>query len=175
MDTSSAKVEIIGTLTPAESVGAHYVHLRPRLSLGVIGTMLVLLVLASFVLPFVSPKFRTDSEITGFLFLATTLGFLVVLGAVWLPRRIRQLHHQTKTAGLSVRLTADDSGFDYEREMARLTIPWAHVHKWRKSRKFLLVYLNDEQFLIIPARLIRDDASREILEEMLNRHVGRAG
>jgi len=83
------------------------------------------------------------------------VGYLIV------PGRARRLFEQTKSASALFTVTWDEDAISFESAEWKQRSKWTEFLKWRESEALFLLYINVQNFRIIPKRSFADAAQIE--------------
>ena len=78
---------------------------------------------------------------------------LLLFYYVFLPRSMRQLYEREPKMAAPFEYEITPGSFLASNQFGNLDRPWAEFLKWRENKDFLLLYLTEAQYIIIPKRL----------------------
>ena len=133
-----------------ESIAAQYLHLRPRPWVAVVGILFQILFVAALASSWFRHRgFNSTDCLALFLILWTLLYFFAVL-----PFRARKVFKQNRFRLHETEGRIDESGISFKSDLGESHIPWDHFVKWKESRRLILLYPIDTQFLVLPKRCL---------------------
>ena len=147
-------------LKPEDYRHAVFLHLRPRPIIGLAGLLVLALFVFALVLKLTSPD--PWDRLTFIL-----LGGSVYLGVyffVLIPRRANKSFAQNRFLKDHGECDIDDTGLHTRSDLGATEIPWDHLHKWKESKRMLLLYPTDTMYIIFPRRLFDAEGWEEFRE-----------
>ena len=136
-------------IRPEDFRRAVYLHLRPRPVFGVAGILMLALVVLALVLLIRSHP--PCDPIT--LVLPGCLVYLAVFFFVALPWQASRHFKQNRFLAHATEYRIDDTGLLVQSDLGTAKIPWDHLHKWKESKRMILLYPTDATYFIFPRRL----------------------
>lgn len=88
----------------------------------------------------------------GIVFLALLFGLFIIVSA-------KNEFRQHRVLSEPLKLYADGSGVRIKRPNEELFLPWSHIHKWRSSRKLIILYASSQVFFILPSHIFPEHAA----------------
>lgn len=177
MNTDSGAVhprhQLVFTLTLEDYIGANRLHWRasykrPR----TYRTWLWVMLFYGVLFLAIGQSFRPhDIAVAAIVAVAGGIGAMIVCGLIGLlalPGRSRRLFAQQKTLHQEQRVSIEEDVIRFEGANFHLTHPWSDFPRWNESSRFILLYISDNAFHILPARALTVDArasTRQALEK----------
>ncbi len=147
--------------TLKEFIAAHYLHLRPRRAFGIPGSILLVLFLAVLLKEWCRPGGFDAADGFATFFAVWMLLYFVA----FLPYRARKTFMQNKFRLHESEGQIDESGLHFRSDLGESHLPWDHFIKWKESKRLLILYPVDTQFLILAKRCL---GSAEAVAEALS-------
>ncbi len=116
--------------------------------IGFAGVLILALFLLAFVLNMCSPEPWERSTFV-------MVGVLVYLGIyffVMIPWRANKSFRQNRFLDHKAECKIDETGLHTQSDLGTSDIPWDHFHKWKESKRLLLLYPTDTMYFIFPRR-----------------------
>lgn len=167
MNAAGGTDQLVFTLTLQDYVSANRLHLRAsykrfrtyRLWLWVILLYWVFMVA-------VDQSFR-PSKIVADGVTAIALGIVVIvvcglLTLLMIPLRAKRLFAQQKTLHQEQRVSIGAETIAFDGATFHLTHAWSDFPRWNESTSFILLYITDNAFHILPARALTEDIRARI-------------
>ena len=134
---------------PEDYRRAAFLHLRPRPVFGVAGILMLTLVGLVLALKIRSPD---PWNISTFMLVGCLVYFAVYFFVV-IPRLATKQFKQNRFLAHVAEFRIDGAGLRSQSDLGSMEIPWDHLHKWKESRRLILLYPTDATYLIFPRRL----------------------
>lgn len=154
-------MHIKGTILEQDYVSAQFLHLRPRRSVAILGLLLLLLMLWTFV---IAPS-------------ALVIGvfvYFVVFLFLYIPWRAKRNYHQYKALSETVSIDIMDEGLFFKRQNGEGLLPWAQILRWRSNRKLLLLYPASNIFHLVPSHFFSGPAEFAEFVATVRARLGKA-
>jgi len=98
-------------------------------------------------------------------------GLFLISYRYLLQERVRKVYRETRRGGGARLLDIDDDHFFCEwPEVAKITVAWSAVKKFRESEKVLLIYVAPALFFIVPKRALSAEQYGQLVF-LLNRKI----
>lgn len=150
---------IEGQLTQNDYMAAQFLHLRPRPVFAVIGV--ILLALYAWAL----------TQKPSFLLVGVGI-YLAVYFTLLIPWQVRRTFRQYKALSELISVEIRDDGLFFKKPNSEGLFPWAHIIKWKRNKKLLLLYPADNLFYVLPSSFF---PSQEAFNEFLRVMEEKAG
>jgi hypothetical protein len=143
---------------------AVFLHLRPRPVFGIAAGFVPALGL--FALGLFALAAMLCSPDRWSLHTFGLLGCLLFIGlhfCVLIPRRATKSFNQNRFLKHDAECRIDESGLHMQSDLLGTSeIPWDHLHKWKESKRMVLLYPTDDFYFIIPRRNFSSDGWEEL-------------
>lgn len=163
-------VTITHKLQPDDFSKAAFLHLRPRPALAVLLTLMLVFCVVALIMSLATME-EPDWTIYAmlFVFVYLVLRFLVIL-----PYRAKKQFSQNRFAKREAECRFDEEGLHTKSEIDTSDIPWDNFHAWKESKRLVLLYITDRNYLVFPRRLF-DEPGWEEFRELLGQNVKKRG
>ncbi len=94
------------------------------------------------------------------------VGLCVTLGLVLLPFRSRRLFRQSKLAQSEQSVSISPDAIRFSAANYNMTQPWSDLTRWGENGRFILLYVNDRQFHILPERVLTKNERAAIYDAL---------
>jgi len=160
-----------GTYAPDDLISAVWVHLRPRRSLAILGSLLLALCLAGdAVMLFNANEFGlgwTRWAVPGALL------YLALFFGIGIPYRCRRTYQQRKDLQRPCAFLAEDQGLQFSTSDASGIKAWSDYVKWKEGKHCFLLYMSDRLYQVIPKRFLGSEEAVSEFREIVRRKVAR--
>lgn len=128
---------------------------------------------------FTNEPYSLHSALRSFLFAVggatVLLAVCGVLGQLLLPYRARRLYRQSKLSQQPQRVSFTPEAIQFDGDNFHISHPWADFIRWIENRRFLLLYVNDRAFHVLPARALTEDRRAAIRQALTQAAVRENG
>lgn len=145
--------------------------MRPRPFIGAVGILIALLFFVALRLDFT----RSRGSDPGWQ-LYPGLGVPIYLALVFglrLPYRLRRTFKQRKDLRRECSFVATSEGLRFASQGVDEIKPWGDYLKWREGRTFLLLYVSDGRYQMIPKRFLEAGEELSALRALLENKLGK--
>lgn len=163
---------IKGNFNANDLISAHWVHLRPRRSLAVVGVILFALMLWALAIS-LRPPVSYELGVGRWILPGSLVYGMVWFGAL-VPYRARRTFRQRKDLQRETAFVASEAGLAASNEYAQGSKPWADFLKWKEGKHVFLLYLSDGMYQIVPKRFFSSDSDMDEFRRLLGKYVPRA-
>ncbi len=79
--------------------------------------------------------------------------YLGIYFFVVIPWRTNRSYRQNRFLDHKDEYRIDETGIHTKSDLGTSDMPWDHFHKWKESKRLLLLYPTDTMYLLFPRRL----------------------
>lgn len=152
-----------------EFIAAQYLHLRPRSFLGVLGSILFVLFFVVLIKRWCRPGGLDGADGFFIFFVVWTLLYFAAV----LPYRVRKTFMQNKFRLHKAEWRIDDAGLHCRSDLGESHLPWDHFIKWKENRRLIILYLVDNQFLILAKRCLGSADAVADARDIIGKGIGK--
>jgi len=150
-------------LTKRDHYKAYLLHIKPRRAYTIIGIFMICLAIVVGILCLFLPEDK-HHVILGIIMLT---GVVFVLSSIYLipVYSLQKCYKQTKDIGSEIELSVKEDSFSVSTENSNVTIPYRNIFKIKSNKNYLLVYVNQYVFRIVPKQNNDLIAAAKTIEE----------
>ena len=146
-------------------------HLRPRKFLMVIGSFLLILMVA--ILSIASYRFfTTGRDLHTLLSLGGGLGFICLWFFFYMPYQLHRIYQQQKLLHEKLIVEISDADLITKSTHGQGTVPWELFHKWKSNKQLILVYQSEAIFHIFPRQAFPSQEEFQAFQTILCSKLG---
>ena len=151
-------------------MAAHWVHVRPRRSLAVVGILLLGLVVFAMADSFFGRRQSWTDPMNWIL--PGILAYLAFNVFVWVPRRVRRSYSQRKDLHHDISMVVTSAGIASRSEQGNSMKPWSDYLKWKEGKSVFLLYLSDQMFQMVPKRFFAAQEDIDAFRSVVRQSIG---
>lgn len=149
-----------GRVTESDYVHSMIVHMRPRPAAKALWGLIILFMV------FVAVNNR---ESIWALILALIGGFFFL----YLPYKAKKSFRIYKGIKEPLTMETRDDGLFIKRENGEGLIPWTHIHRYKASKRAVLLYITDSLYYLIPSHFFTSHAEFQEFLKLLESYLGK--
>jgi hypothetical protein len=157
-------------VTEQDYVRGWYLNMRPKKWITVLGIIMVLLMVFTFVESLYEMISKHESSDTVFI-LAIVGIYFIAFFLYLLPRKFRKLYRQWKYLP-ACDCEIGDEGISIVNSLGNSKIPWDYWRKWRENKYIFILYPVDNLFNVWPKRCFSSEQDINDFRKLLIEKIG---